>query len=76
MARDAQASKEAARKKAGLVAAAKLEAAADALNAYMRACSECADASDPSRNGAGDGRVILVGNIMEYSVYLQDKHSK
>lgn len=42
----------------------------------MRTCSECADASDPSRNGAGDGRVILVGNIMEYSVYLQDKHSE
>lgn len=76
MARNAQASKEAKRKKAGLVAAAKLSAAADAMNAFMSACSECADASDPGRNGAGDGRVILVGNIMEYSVYLQDKYSK
>lgn len=39
MARSTQASLEASRKKAGLAAAAKLEAAADALNAYMRRAS-------------------------------------
>ncbi|KRB40264.1 hypothetical protein [Acidovorax sp. Root70] len=76
MARSTQASLEASRKKAGLAAAAKLEAAADALNAYMRACRECADASNPDRNGAADSRVILVSQCSHYSSYLQDIYSK
>lgn len=63
---------EAARKKAGLKCAEKLTAAADALNDYMRACRECQDASSPERNGLADSRVILVGNLSEYSGYLED----
>lgn len=37
----------AARKKAALVAAKKLDAAADAVSAFALACAMCADASSP-----------------------------
>lgn len=70
MAVSTQAKLEAARRKAGLKCAERLTAAADALNDYMRACRECQDASSPERNGAADSRIILVGNMSEYSGYL------
>lgn len=71
-----QARLEAARRKAGLKCAEKLDAAADALNAFMSACRECDDASNPVRNGAADSRIILVGNITEYSTYLMSLYGK
>ena len=61
-----------ARRKAALACARRLEAAADALNAFMLACLECDDASAARR--ADDGRVILVGNMMAYAGYLDQRY--
>lgn len=65
---------EAARKKAALVCAAKLAAASEALNAYLRACNECDDES--RGRGLDDSRLILMRNINEYSNYLSAVYDK
>ena len=58
---------EASIKRTGLAASKKLEAAADALNDFLRACM---DAGHEDQRGAADGRRILINDIMEYSSYL------
>jgi hypothetical protein len=70
----AQARAEAARKKAAVECARKLEVACDALNAYLRACTECNDAS--RNRGADDGRLILMGNMSEYAGFLRAVYDK
>ncbi|WP_341674992.1 hypothetical protein [Niveibacterium sp. SC-1] len=70
--RKAHARAEAARTKTGLECAKKLEAAADALNAYAAACNECRDQSAVRR--ADDSRVLLVRSLMEYSTWLDGKY--
>ena len=72
--RKSQARAEAARKKAALACAKKLEAAAEALSDLMRACRDCADASVV--RGADDGRMILQRNILEYAVYLNERFDR
>lgn len=71
-----QARAEANRRKAALLAAKKLTEASDALNAFLQACRECSDASSDRRNGAADGRIILIGSMMEYAGYLDSCYSK
>ena len=63
---------EAARKKAALVCAKKLHAAADGLGDLLRACRECDDASSPRRGD--DGRLILAANIREYAGWLESAY--
>lgn len=70
----AQARAEAARKKAAVECAKKLEVARDALNAYLLACIDCNDAS--RSRGADDGRLILMGNISEYACFLRSVYDK
>lgn len=65
---------EAARKKAALACAKKLEAAADALHEFSMACLECNDASSPRRDD--DGRTLLQRNMREYSSYLEGVFGK
>jgi len=65
---------EVAREKAGQACAAKLEAAADALNAYLAACNVCHDGSGQERTGVADSRVRLIGDLMEYAGFLNSKH--
>lgn len=66
----------AARKKSGITCAAKLEAAAEALRDYLRACNTCNDGSGDGERGYGDGRRILISQIAEYSSYLSAKYEK
>lgn len=66
-----QARADAAVKRSGLAAAKKLEAAADAVNEFLHACL---DAGHADMRGAGDGRRVLIGNIMEYASYLEGKY--
>ena len=66
--RKAQARAEAARRKAALACAAKLEAAADALAAFSMACVACEDGSAP--RGADDSRTLLAASMREYSAWL------
>lgn len=65
---------EAARKKAALACAKKLEAAADALRDFMRACNECDDASRV--RGDDDGRMVLQRSILEYAMYLSSRYER
>ena len=66
---------EAARKRSGLACAKKLEAAAEALRHYLRACNDCCDGSGDGERGYGDGRRIMIENIVEYQVYLERRWS-
>jgi hypothetical protein len=70
----AQAKAEAARKKAAINCANKLDAASKALSEFLAACNECGDAS--SGRGLDDGRLILIGNINEYACYLHSVFNK
>ncbi|MGR9587062.1 hypothetical protein [Pandoraea sputorum] len=70
----AQARAEAARKKAAVECARKLEAARDALNVYLLACTDCNDAS--RSRGADDGRLILMSNMSEYAGFLRSIYDK
>lgn len=72
--RKAQARADAARKKAAVECARKLEAASDALNAYLLACIECDDAS--RSRGADDGRLVLMSNMGEYAAWLRSVYDK
>lgn len=74
--RKSQARAEAARKKAGLACAAKLEAAAEALSAYLSACRECNDKSGDELRGISDGRHRLISDCMEYSGFLRSRYEK
>lgn len=65
---------EAARKKAAINCARKLEAASHALHEFLMACNECDDAS--RSRGLDDGRLILMGNITEYACYLNSTYAK
>lgn len=71
-----QAKKDAKRKQAALKCAAKLDAAIEAMNEFLRACRECNDAGHPERNGIADSRIVLIGNMAEYSTYLSSRFSK
>ena len=64
---------EAKRRATGIACAKKLNAAADALRAYLQACNECRDASDSlSAQGKGrDGRETLIADLAEYASYLE-----
>lgn len=72
--RKAQARAEAARKKAALACAKKLQAAADALAEFSMACLDCNDASSPRR--ADDGRALLAANCREFSAWLDGVYGK
>lgn len=65
-----QARADAAVKRTGLVAAKKLEAAAEAVNEFLHACL---DAGHEDMRGASDGRRVLINNIMEYASYLDGR---
>lgn len=67
---------EAARKKAAIACAKKLEAAAEAVIAYLSACRECDDGSDDRIQGISDGRHQLIGSMMEYSCWLLGVYDK
>ena len=69
--RKSQARAEAARRKAALNCAAKLEAAAESVSAYLAACRECNDGSDDTQRGLADGRHKLIADCMEYSGWLE-----
>lgn len=66
----------AARKKAALAAAKKLEAATDAVNAYLHACNECNDGSGGERGGAWDGRRLLMRDMTEFAGWLTAVYDK
>lgn len=65
---------EAARKKAGIEAAKKLHAAADALSHFAICCGICDDASSP--RGADDGRYLLAQQCREYAGWLESKYER
>ena len=72
--RKAQARAEAARKKAALACAKKLEAAADSLHELVMACMECNDGS--GSRGEDDGRAVLQRNLREFSGWLESVYGK
>ena len=72
--RKAQVKAEAARKKAALAAAKKLQEAADALSGFALACIYCADSSAPRR--ADDSRTLLAQNMREYAGYLESVYDR
>jgi hypothetical protein len=68
----------AARRKAALDCAKKLEAATTALNKFTRSCNDCNDESASiTRQGKGiDGRETLASQMSEYSVYLAGRYER
>lgn len=66
----------AAREKAAIACAKKLEAAADSLTAFMAACRVCEDGSDDRQQGIADSRTLLIGNMLEYAGWLDAKYNK
>lgn len=72
--RRSQAKAEAARKKAALACAKKLDAACDALHELVMACLECNDASTARRSD--DGRLLLQQSMREYSGWLESVYGK
>jgi len=64
----------AARKKAALVCAKKLEVAADALHDFLMASDECNDGGHD--RGADDSRRLLQSSMREYSNYLDSVFNK
>jgi hypothetical protein len=64
------------RRKAAMAASKKLAEAADAVNKFLHACRECSDGSGDEYHGVADGRIILIGNMMEYSGHLDSTFSK
>lgn len=65
---------EAKRKAKGLACAAKLDASIAALSEYLNACRDCCDNSGDELRGISDGRIILIGNLAEYSSYLRGRY--
>jgi hypothetical protein len=72
--RKSQVRAEAARRKAALRAAEKLQAAADAVAEFALACLECNDGSGPKR--ADDGRTVLSAGMREYAGWLESVYGK
>lgn len=70
----AQSKAEKQREKAGRDAAKKLDAACDALHAFMRACNACDDAS--AVRGADDSRILLIRSMAEYGRYLEGRFDR
>lgn len=64
----------AARKKAAIECARRLQAAADALDAFSLACLNCEDESSPRR--ADDGRALLSRSMREFSGHLDSVFNK
>ncbi|MBV6855892.1 MULTISPECIES: hypothetical protein [Xanthomonas] len=62
------------RKKAGQNCAKKLQAAAEALSDYARACGECKDGSGP--RSLDDSRLILSRDINEYASWLEGRYDR
>lgn len=65
---------QAARMKAAIACAKKLEAASQALADFLAACNRCDDAS--KERGADDSRRILMANINEYAGHLDSVFNK
>lgn len=63
---------QAARTKAALQLAKKLEASADAMGKFIRACVDDGD-RHPELD---DGRTTLIRNMLEYSGYLESVYDK
>lgn len=65
------------RKQTALECARRLEAATNSLNAFMRACNDCRDASASLESqGKGiDGRTKLIHEMSEYAAYLVGRFS-
>lgn len=72
--RRSQAKAEAARKKAAMACAKKLEAAADALHELVMACMDCNDGS--RLRGDDDGRVLLQRNMREFAGWLESVYGR
>lgn len=66
--------RQAARKKAALDCAKKLDAACEALSAFLRACNDCSDGSGDTQRGISDGRQMMIRDLAEYSGYLESKY--
>jgi hypothetical protein len=62
------------REQTGRAAAKALDAAAQALTAYLQACRDCGDGSGDERHGVADCRHRLITDTSEYAAYLQAKH--
>lgn len=73
--RRSRARAQATRRKAALLCAAKLEAAAEAVTAYLAACRDCQDGSDDTQRGIADGRHRLIADCMEYSAWLESVYA-
>lgn len=67
--RSSEAKAKAAQKKAALQLAAKLSAAADAMNVFLSACTEVHGREATYR--ADDGRRLLMEDMCEYRAYLE-----
>lgn len=64
------------RRKKALQAARKLEAAADAINAYMNACRDCEDGTAVKTGNGIDGRNRLIRDMTEFASYLDTLYDK
>lgn len=72
--RTRQARAETARKAAALACAKQLRKATDALHAFVIACTECKDASAPTRDD--DGRLLLMHDMREYAGWLEGRYER
>lgn len=72
--RKAQARAVAARRKAAVDCAKRLNAAIDALHAFSMACLEVGDGSEVRR--ADDGRLLLAGGMREYATWLEQVYGE
>lgn len=67
---------EAKRRDSALKAAKALNKAIEALRVYLQDCRECNDGSGDERQGLSDGRHILIGDLAEYSTFLDGRYSR
>ncbi len=67
---------EARRAAAAITCAKRLEAAAESLSAFLRACNDCGDGSGDEQRGISDGRHRLIADLMEYSTYLEGRYGR
>ena len=74
--RDRQKKAKAKRRDSALKAAKALDKAIEALRVYLQDCRECNDGSGDERQGLGDGRHILIGNLAEYSTFLDSRYNR
>lgn len=66
------------RAKAAVACIKKLDAAADALSAFLSACNACRDGSESlSLQGKGvDGREVMIRDLKEYSGWLENRYKR